>query len=79
MNHLKDVIGDRDFSINVISKSGTTTEPAIAFRIFKKLLYQKYGKVEAAKRIYATTDKSKGALKSFPLRKAMKALWFPMI
>jgi glucose-6-phosphate isomerase len=64
MNHLRDVIGDRDFSINVISKSGTTTEPAIAFRIFKKLLIDKYGKEEAAKRIYATTDKSKGALKN---------------
>jgi glucose-6-phosphate isomerase len=63
MNHLKDVIGDRDFSINIISKSGTTTEPAIAFRIFKKLLIEKYGRKEAAKRIYATTDKSKGALK----------------
>lgn len=61
---LIDVIGDRDFSVNVISKSGTTTEPAIAFRIFKKLLEEKYGKEEAAKRIYATTDKARGALKS---------------
>ena len=59
-----DVIGERDFSVNVISKSGTTTEPAIAFRIFKKMLEQKYGKEEAAKRIYATTDKARGALKS---------------
>lgn len=58
------VIGDRDFSINVISKSGTTTEPAIAFRIFKKLLEQKYGAEGAAKRIYATTDRARGALKS---------------
>ncbi len=58
-----DVIGDRDFSVNVISKSGTTTEPAIAFRIFKEKLIAKYGKEEAAKRIYATTDKAKGALK----------------
>ena len=58
-----DVIGDRDFSVNVISKSGTTTEPAIAFRIFKETLEQKYGNEEAAKRIYATTDKAKGALK----------------
>ncbi len=63
MAHLKDVIGDRDFSINMISKSGTTTEPAIAFRIFKKMLIDKYGKEEANKRIYATTDKAKGALK----------------
>ena len=63
MAHLKDVIGNRDFSINMISKSGTTTEPAIAFRIFKKMLIDKYGKKEANKRIYATTDKAKGALK----------------
>lgn len=61
---LVDVIGDRDFSVNIISKSGTTTEPAIAFRVFKKLLEEKYGKEEAAKRIYATTDKAKGALKN---------------
>lgn len=60
---LVDVIGDRDFSVNIISKSGTTTEPAIAFRVFKKLLEDKYGKDGAAKRIYATTDKAKGALK----------------
>ena len=59
-----DVIGDRDFSVNVISKSGTTTEPAIAFRVFKSMLEKKYGKEEAAKRIYATTDKARGALKS---------------
>ena len=63
LEHLLDVVGDRDFSVNVISKSGTTTEPAIAFRIFKKMLIDKYGKAEAAKRIYATTDKEKGALK----------------
>ncbi len=63
LEHLLEVVGDRDFSINVISKSGTTTEPAIAFRIFKRLLIEKYGEKEAAKRIYATTDKSKGALK----------------
>lgn len=63
LEHLLEVVGDRDFSINVISKSGTTTEPAIAFRLFKRLLIEKYGEKEAAKRIYATTDKSKGALK----------------
>ena len=56
MAHLLQVIGDRDFSINIISKSGTTTEPGIASRIFKKKLIEKYGKEEAAKRIYATTD-----------------------
>lgn len=60
---LIDVIGDRDFSINMISKSGTTTEPAIAFRVFKEMLEKKYGKEEASKRIYATTDKARGALK----------------
>ena len=64
MAELMDVIGDRDFSINMISKSGTTTEPGIAFRIFKEKLEEKYGKTEAAKRIYATTDKARGALKS---------------
>ena len=64
LKHLIDVIGDRDFSVNMISKSGTTTEPAIAFRIFKEMLEKKYGKEEAAKRIYATTDKARGSLKN---------------
>lgn len=64
LKHLIDVIGERDFSVNIISKSGTTTEPAIAFRIFKEMLEKKYGKAEAAKRIYATTDKARGALKN---------------
>ena len=63
LTHLIELVGDRDFSINIISKSGTTTEPAIAFRIFKEMAEKKYGKEEAAKRIYATTDKAKGALK----------------
>lgn len=62
--HLQDVLKGKDFSINIISKSGTTTEPAIAFRVFKGLLEEKYGKDEAAKRIYATTDRAKGALKN---------------
>ncbi|UQS83426.1 glucose-6-phosphate isomerase [Bombilactobacillus thymidiniphilus] len=65
-NYLADllaVIGDRDFSINVISKSGTTTEPSIAFRVLKAKLVEKYGEDEAKKRIYATTDRAKGALK----------------
>src|SRR5699024_5735025 len=62
---LLSVLEDQDVSINVISKSGTTTEPAIAFRIFRKFLEEKYGKEEAAKRIYATTDKQKGTLKKF--------------
>lgn len=61
---LIDLVADRDFSINVISKSGTTTEPALAFRVFKKLLIEKYGVEEANNRIYATTDKVKGILKA---------------
>ena len=61
---LQDVLKGKDFSINIISKSGTTTEPAIAFRVFKEMLIEKYGKEEANKRIYATTDKAKGALKN---------------
>ncbi len=64
MQEIVDLLGDEDFSINVISKSGTTTEPAVAFRFFKALLEKKYGKAEAARRIYATTDKARGALKS---------------
>ncbi|MFD2705398.1 glucose-6-phosphate isomerase [Salibacterium lacus] len=61
---LMDILEGKDVSINVISKSGTTTEPAIAFRIFRDFLEKKYGKEEAAERIYATTDKEKGALKT---------------
>ncbi len=64
MADLLETIDGKDISVNVISKSGTTTEPAIAFRIFKELLEKKYGKAEAAKRIYATTDKARGALKT---------------
>ena len=63
LNDLIDLIGNRDLSVNVISKSGTTTEPAIAFRIFRELLENKYGLEEAKERIYVTTDKEKGALK----------------
>ncbi len=63
INDIIELIGNRDFSINVISKSGTTTEPAIAFRIFREILENKYGIKEARKRIYVTTDKTKGALK----------------
>ncbi|MBE8117913.1 glucose-6-phosphate isomerase, partial [Limosilactobacillus fermentum] len=61
---LIDVIGDRDFSVNVISKSGTTTEPSIAFRVFRQLLEDKYGVDGANARIYATTDRQRGALKT---------------
>ncbi len=64
INELIEYIGDKDFSVNVISKSGTTTEPAIAFRIFREILENKYGIDEARSRIYATTDKEKGALKT---------------
>ncbi|WP_129730781.1 glucose-6-phosphate isomerase [Ectobacillus funiculus] len=63
ISHLLELLEGKDISINVISKSGTTTEPAIAFRIFRDYLEKKYGKEEARKRIYATTDKEKGALK----------------
>ena len=77
MKDLMDVLEGKDFSINVISKSGTTTEPAIAFRIFKELLEKKYGKEEAAKRIYATTDKAKGALKSLATEEGYETFVVP--
>ena len=64
LNDLIEIIGDKDFSVNVISKSGTTTEPAIAFRIFREILENKYGIDEARSRIYVTTDKERGALKT---------------
>lgn len=64
LNELIEYIGNKDFSVNVISKSGTTTEPAVAFRIFREILENKYGIDEARSRIYATTDKEKGALKT---------------
>lgn len=71
------LVKDKDFSVNVISKSGTTTEPAIAFRIFKKLLEEKYGEEEAAKRIYATTDKARGALKTLATSKGYETFVVP--
>lgn len=74
---LIDVIGDRDFSVNIISKSGTTTEPAIAFRVFKEMLEKKYGKKGAAKRIYATTDKAKGALKNLATEEGYETFVVP--
>ncbi|NLJ73376.1 MAG: glucose-6-phosphate isomerase [Firmicutes bacterium] len=64
LTELLEIIGDRDFSVNVISKSGTTTEPAIAFRVFRELLEKRYGRDGARQRIYATTDKERGALKT---------------
>lgn len=74
---LIEVIGDKDFSINMISKSGTTTEPAIAFRIFKERLEKKYGKKEAGKRIYATTDKARGALKNLATEEGYESFVVP--
>jgi glucose-6-phosphate isomerase len=77
IKHLMDVIGDRDFSINMISKSGTTTEPAIAFRVFKEKMEKKYGKEEAAKRIYATTDKARGSLKNLATEEGYESFVVP--
>ncbi len=77
LKHLVDVIGERDFSVNIISKSGTTTEPAIAFRIFKGMLEKKYGKEGAAKRIYATTDKARGALKNLATEEGYETFVVP--
>ena len=74
---LIEVVGHRDFSINMISKSGTTTEPAIAFRVFKEILEKKYGKEEAAKRIYATTDKTRGALKNLATEEGYESFVVP--
>lgn len=77
IKHLIDVIGDRDFSINMISKSGTTTEPAIAFRVFKEMAEKKYGKEGAAKRIYATTDRVKGSLKNLATEEGYETFVVP--
>ena len=77
LSQLIETIGDRDFSVNVISKSGTTTEPAIAFRIFKEMLENKYGNEEAARRIYATTDRAKGALKGLATEEGYETFVVP--
>jgi len=77
VKHLLQLIEGRDWSINVISKSGTTTEPAIAFRIFRAELEKKYGKEEARKRIYATTDKARGALKSLATAEGYESFIIP--
>ncbi len=74
---LIDLIGDKDFSVNVISKSGTTTEPAIAFRVFREILENKYGIEEARKRIYVTTDKVKGALKTLSTEEEYETFVIP--
>lgn len=73
MTDVMDLLKEKDFSINIISKSGTTTEPALAFRIFRKLLEEKYGENEAKTRIYATTDKAKGALKTLATEKGYES------
>ena len=77
VQELQSYLANKSFSINVISKSGTTTEPAIAFRIFKKLLIEKYGRAEANKRIYATTDASKGALKTLATEEGYESFIVP--
>lgn len=79
-SYLRDIIaliGDRDFSVNVISKSGTTTEPAVAFRLFKKLLEDRFGPEGARRRIYATTDKARGALRSLAEREGYETFVIP--
>ena len=77
MNDVIDLVSSKDFSINVISKSGTTTEPAIAFRIFRELIEAKYGLEEARKRIYVTTDKKKGALKTLAQKEKYETFVIP--
>src|SRR3954470_6029234 len=77
LTHLFEVIKDKDISVNVISKSGTTTEPAIAFRIFRDYLEKKYGKEEAKKRIFVTTDKEKGALKQLATEEGFETFVIP--
>ena len=77
IHDLQDVLEGKDFSVNIISKSGTTTEPAIAFRVFKEMLIQKYGREEANKRIYATTDKARGALKNLATEEGYESFVVP--
>ncbi|KAF0815875.1 MULTISPECIES: glucose-6-phosphate isomerase [unclassified Cytobacillus] len=77
MKDLMDLLDGKDWSINVISKSGTTTEPALAFRIFRKMLEEKYGAEEARKRIYATTDKTRGALKTLATEEGYESFIIP--
>ena len=77
INDVIDLVSSKDFSINVISKSGTTTEPAIAFRIFRELIESKYGLEEARKRIYVTTDKKKGALKTLAQKEKYETFVIP--
>ena len=77
LSELVEICKDKDFSVNVISKSGTTTEPAVAFRIFREILETKYGKTEASKRIYVTTDRAKGTLKELSDREGYETFVVP--
>lgn len=77
MNDLLDFISDKDISINVISKSGTTTEPAVTFRIFRELLEKKYGEEGARERIFVTTDRARGKLKEFSTEKGYETFVVP--
>lgn len=77
MKDVMDLLDGKDFSVNVISKSGTTTEPAIAFRLFRKLLEEKYGVEEARTRIYATTDQARGALKTLANEEGYESFVIP--
>ncbi|MCI8653301.1 MAG: glucose-6-phosphate isomerase [Angelakisella sp.] len=77
MSQVLKLLEGKDFSVNVISKSGTTTEPALAFRVFRKLLIEKYGEKEAAKRIYCTTDKARGTLKGLADREGYETFVIP--
>lgn len=77
LNDVLEIIEGKDVSVNVISKSGTTTEPAVAFRVMKDYLEKKYGKQEAAKRIFATTDKARGALKSLATEEGYETFVVP--
>ena len=77
MSQLLALVEGKDFSVNIISKSGTTTEPALAFRVFRKLLIEKYGEKEAARRIYCTTDKARGTLKGLADREGYETFVIP--
>ncbi len=77
LSELVSIVEGRDFSVNIISKSGTTTEPALAFRVFRDLLIKRYGEEEANKRIYSTTDKAKGTLKELSDKKGYETFVVP--
>ncbi len=77
LGRMLDFVRDREFSVNVVSKSGTTTEPAVAFRLFRELLERKYGAEGARRRIYATTDRKRGALKQLALAEGYETFVVP--